>query len=60
MVTHIIEEAIELGDRIAVFTPRPGRIEKLWRTICRGHAVVAVRIFTILLMIFIKLLNLNL
>jgi len=30
MVTHIVEEAIELADRIAVLTPRPGRIEKIF------------------------------
>ncbi|MBI3335352.1 MAG: ABC transporter ATP-binding protein [Candidatus Portnoybacteria bacterium] len=29
MVTHLIPEAIELADRIAVFTPRPGKIEKI-------------------------------
>lgn len=29
MVTHLIEEAIELADRIAVLTPRPGKIEKI-------------------------------
>lgn len=29
MVTHIISEAVELGSRIAVMTPRPGRIEKI-------------------------------
>jgi NitT/TauT family transport system ATP-binding protein len=29
MVTHIISEALELGDRIAVLTPRPGKIEKV-------------------------------
>lgn len=29
MVTHNIEEAIELSDRIAVLTPRPGKIEKI-------------------------------
>lgn len=29
MVTHIIEEALELGDRVAVFTPRPATIEKI-------------------------------
>src|SRR3989344_5760171 len=29
MVSHIVEEAVELADRIAVLTPRPSRIEKL-------------------------------
>lgn len=29
MVTHLVEEAVELGDRIAVLTPRPGSIEKI-------------------------------
>lgn len=29
MVTHNVEEAVELGDRIAVLTARPGRIEKI-------------------------------
>lgn len=30
MVTHIVEEAIELADRIAVMTPRPGHIEAIF------------------------------
>lgn len=30
MVTHLIEEAIELADRVAVLTPRPGKIEKVF------------------------------
>ncbi len=29
MVTHLIEEALQLSDRIAVLTPRPGKIEKI-------------------------------
>lgn len=29
MVTHVVEDAVELADRIAVFTPQPGKIEKV-------------------------------
>ena len=29
IVTHIIEEALELADRVAVLTQRPGKIEKI-------------------------------
>lgn len=29
MVTHIVEDAIELADRIGVLTQRPGRVEKI-------------------------------
>ena len=31
MVTHIVAEALELADRIAGLTPRPGRVEKIVR-----------------------------
>lgn len=29
LVTHIVQEALELGDRIAVLTPRPAKIERV-------------------------------
>jgi NitT/TauT family transport system ATP-binding protein len=29
MVTHLIEEAVELADRIIVLTPHPGRVQKI-------------------------------
>lgn len=29
MVTHSVEEAIEMSDRVLVMTPRPGRVEKI-------------------------------
>ncbi len=29
LVTHLVSEAIELGDRIAILTPRPATIEKI-------------------------------
>lgn len=29
MVTHIVEEAVELADRIAVLTPRPAKVERI-------------------------------
>ena len=30
LVSHNIPEAVQLGDRIAVFTPRPGELEKIF------------------------------
>lgn len=29
MVTHLVEEAVELADRVIVFTPRPGKVEEI-------------------------------
>ncbi len=29
MVTHLISEALELADKIVVFTPRPGKVEQI-------------------------------
>lgn len=29
MVTHIVQEAVELADRVAVFTARPGKLEQI-------------------------------
>ncbi|MBI5148016.1 MAG: ABC transporter ATP-binding protein [Parcubacteria group bacterium] len=31
MVSHLIEEAVELGDRLAVLTPQPASVEKIIR-----------------------------
>ncbi len=29
MVTHLVEEAVEMADRIVVFTPRPGKVKEI-------------------------------
>jgi NitT/TauT family transport system ATP-binding protein len=29
-VTHNVREAVRLGDRVALMTPRPGRIDQIW------------------------------
>jgi ABC-type nitrate/sulfonate/bicarbonate transport system ATPase subunit len=46
MVTHLIPEAIELADRIAVLTPRPSRVERILdNTIPRPRAKRSGRFF---------------
>lgn len=29
LVTHLVEEAVEMADRVVVFTPRPGKVESI-------------------------------
>ncbi|RKQ88407.1 ABC transporter ATP-binding protein [Brockia lithotrophica] len=36
LVTHDIEEAVRLGDRIFLFTPQPGKVAHVWENPGRG------------------------
>ena len=48
MVTHIIAEAIELADRIAVLTPRPARLEKVVKdSLVRPRAMRSPEVFNL-------------
>lgn len=48
MVSHLVPEAIELADRIAVFTPLPGRIEHIFdNTLPRPRPMRSVDVFAL-------------
>ena len=38
LVTHDVEEAVLLSDRVYVFTPRPGSVKATFRLSCHGRA----------------------
>src|SRR5579884_3295208 len=38
LVSHNIEEAVEMADRIVIFASDPGRIAPKYRSCCRGRA----------------------